>query len=206
MSLMNLFRLRRTFANAFDEQQARVLYAVNTSVLFFAILGVSIVFLICSLASRYDTFRVIVLGSLIGANPSDLLAYRSGCMRIDVVLLLRRGALNAARTVFMIGVLFAAILLNFLVGENTMQSRTLLGYIVPLVAAGVLLGRSGTLIVTATVLAAILTQALAISSRHSQLSADGANACLPSVHFRHLRSLRHHALRLQRQSAQPAAD
>ncbi|MBO9308931.1 MAG: GAF domain-containing protein [Chloroflexi bacterium] len=64
---------------------------------------------------------------------------------------------------FVTGVLLAMILLNFLVGENTMQGRVLLGYAVPIVAAGVLMGRTGTLIVTATVLAAILTQALAIA-------------------------------------------
>jgi hypothetical protein len=203
MSLMNLFRLRRSFANAFDEQQARVLYVINAGMLLFAIFGVGVS--LSAARERYDTFRIIVLGSLVSANPLIFLPIVLVVCGLTL-LLLRRGALNAARTVFMIGVLFATILLNFLVGENTMQSRTLLGYIVPLVAAGVLLGRSGTLIVTATVLAAILTQALAISSRHSQLSANGANACLPSVHFRHLRSLRHHALRLQRQSAQPAAD
>jgi GAF domain-containing protein len=160
MSLMNLFRLRRTFANAFDEQQARVLYVINAGMLLFAIFGVGVS--LSAARERYDTFRIIVLGSLVSANPLIFLPIVLVVCGLTL-LLLRRGALNAARTVFMIGVLFAAILLNFLVGENTMQSRTLLGYIVPLVAAGVLLGRSGTLIVTATVLAAIFTQALAIA-------------------------------------------
>jgi hypothetical protein len=161
MSLMNLFRLRRTFANAFDEQQARVLYVINAGMLLFAIFGVGVS--LSAARERYDTFRIIVLGSLVSANPLIFLPIVLVVCGLTL-LLLRRGALNAARTVFMIGVLFAAILLNFLVGENTMQSRTLLGYIVPLVAAGVLLGRSGTLLVTATVLAAILTQALSAFS------------------------------------------
>jgi GAF domain-containing protein len=160
MSLMNLFRLKRSFANAFDEQQARILYIINLGMLLFAIFGIGV----SLFASReqYDTFRIIVLGSLVSANPSLFLPIVLIVCGLTL-LLLQRGALNAARTVFMLGVVFAAILLNFLVGENTMQSRALLGYIVPLVAAGVLLGRSGTLIVTATVLVAIVMQALAIS-------------------------------------------
>ncbi len=160
MSLVSLLRLRRTFANVFDNQQARVLYAVGLIILLFVVLVVCISLL--SGRGQYDAFRVIVLGSLVSAGPSLFLPIVLVICGLTLFLL-QRGALNAARTVFVTGVLLAMILLNFLVGENTMQGRVLLGYAVPIVAAGVLMGRTGTLIVTATVLAAILTQALAIA-------------------------------------------
>lgn len=160
MSFMNFFRLRRSFANAFDEQQARVLYRVNIGVLLFAILGIAIS--LFAVREQYDTFRIIVLGSQIGVNPAlflPIVLIVCGA----VIFLLQRGALGAARVVFIGGALLAMLLLNFLSGENTMQSRALLGYIIPIVAAGVLSSRSGTLLVTGIVLAAILVQAFAIN-------------------------------------------
>ncbi len=160
MRLLALFRLQRQYENAFDEQQARMLNAVTWIVLIVAALAT--VFVLIAVRERYDTFRVILLGSPISANPALFLPIVLSVSGL-VLFLLQRGALEAARTLFVGGALFAVILLNFLSGDNSMQSRSLLGYVIPIVAAGVLLPRSGVFLVTTAVLMALGLQLFAIS-------------------------------------------
>ncbi|MFQ3534378.1 MAG: GAF domain-containing protein [Aggregatilineales bacterium] len=159
MGLRTLFQLRQRFANEFEAQQARVLQAITLITLIAALLG--IVIALTAAREQYSALQVIVLGSPISANPVIFLSFTLVTVGI-VLFLLQRGFLESARTVFVGGLLLAAVLLNFLNGDNTMQSRSLIGYIIPIVAAGVLLRRSGTLIVTTAVLVAILLQVFAI--------------------------------------------
>lgn len=160
MGLGTLFRLQRQFENDFETRQAQALYTITLILTLIATLSLILVLLFAR--EQYETFQLILFGSLINANPSIFLPVIFTLCG-SVLFLLQRGTWAAARTVFVVGVLLAMVLLNFLIGDNTMQSRAILGYIVPIVAAGVLLPRSGTFAVTAIVIGALLLQTFAIN-------------------------------------------
>ncbi|MCS6871358.1 MAG: GAF domain-containing protein [Anaerolineae bacterium] len=161
MRLAALFQLQRQFSDEIEQRQARALYAITLIMTFIAVLGIGIALI--PAREQFATFRVVLLGSLVSADPSLFLPIVLIVCGL-VLLLLQRGASKAARLVFVSGLLFAMVLLNFLIGDNTMQSRAIVGYVLPIVAASVLLSRSGMLVVTASVLTAILLQILAVAT------------------------------------------
>ncbi len=161
MGLRNLLRLRERFANEFEAQQARALYTIALIVLIASsVLGIAIV--LTAAREQYETFQIVVLGALVRVNPSIFLPVVLVTVGL-VLFLIQRGSLEAARIIFVGGLLISVALLNFLIGDNTMQSRVLIGYVIPIVAGGVLLRRSGALTVTGIVLISLLLQALLIS-------------------------------------------
>ncbi len=160
MSIATLFRLRRQYNNQFDEQQAQSLYAISLSVAAFAIFAIGLALIVAR--TQFEAFQVVLLGSPLNVNPIIFLPLVL-LTNVLVLLLLQRGNLSAARTTFVVGLYISAVVLNLTSGENDMQSMSVLGYGLPLVASGVLLRRRGTFTITMLVLAAILIQVFAIN-------------------------------------------
>ncbi|MCE7949282.1 MAG: GAF domain-containing protein [Chloroflexi bacterium CFX4] len=160
MGIATLFRLRRQYNNPFDEQQAQSLYAISLSVAAFAIFALALVLMVAR--TQFEAFQVVLLGNLFNVNPVIFLPVVL-LTNVLVLLLLQRGNLSAARTTFVAGLYISSVVLNLTSGENDMQSMSVLGYGLPLVASGVLLRRRGTFTVTMLVLAAILIQVFAIN-------------------------------------------
>lgn len=102
MGLGDLLRLPQRFTNEFEAQQARTLYVMALLVLIGAVLGIAIVLAVAR--EQYETFQIVVLGSLVRVNPAIFLPVVVVTAGL-VLFLIQRGSLSleVVRTILSAG-------------------------------------------------------------------------------------------------------
>jgi GAF domain-containing protein len=156
--MASLVRVRAAYPDGAEQQQAQHLLIINLA--WIVALGVGIPFVIL----------VVIAGSL---DAGSVFLPLSLALAALIHRLIQRGQLATARWLFVGNILVAALLANF--PEYRLDSPFVIVLILPLTAAGVLLGRGGLLSVTLLVIAVVTVGGLL------QISTDMAPTPLGST-------------------------
>jgi GAF domain-containing protein len=174
--LRNLLRLRYTYGNVLEQQQAQSLFRAAVVVIALALPG----FLVYLLrATPGASTSVVIVNTVVSVDlaPISLIA---ASLNFLVLALLNRGNLRLASIAFVSGLLIFALMIGTLFGLSGPRAWTLLAFTLPLIAAGTLLRRQGVLFTLGLVVFSIAALNLFISVGLISYQ-DSGNAGTPLV-------------------------
>lgn len=136
--LRSLLRLRYTYPDAIQQQQARGLFWMTM-----VLLGVAIFGIVTAVGTAFNFPLVVVVVNTPLAVPLATLLLLVVLVGVLTVTLLNRGSLNGAQAIFVFGLYLLALLVNLFLGGIGARPWVLATFVIPQVAAGVLLRRPG---------------------------------------------------------------